>query len=48
VAGFSEHCNEPSGSIKAISLLAERLPASQEGLYSMELEANNIYIETTI
>jgi hypothetical protein len=39
VAGFCEHSNEPSGSVKGggISRLSERLLASQEGLCSMEL-----------
>jgi hypothetical protein len=39
VAGYSEHGNIPSGSVKGGEFfrLGERLPASQDGLCSMEL-----------
>jgi hypothetical protein len=38
LAGFREHCNEPSDTIKGgVPLLAERLPASQEVLCSIQL-----------
>jgi hypothetical protein len=52
VAGFCEHGNEPSGSIKGggISSLAERLLASEEGLGSMEsvIEAVKLFLASHV